>query len=332
MKLGVFGGSFNPIHKGHLNSLNSLQVKLQFDRLVVIPTGQNPLSYPIEGASCQQCLEMVQIALRNFSVEVDTCEIEKKGVSFTIDTLRQYSQRYPAWDIYLIVGLDQLECFHLWKEYREILKISHLVVTSRPGYEFPKKISDLSVGLQGFVQHYFKDKIQLTTSRSIIFHTLEDMDVSSTEIRENIRKGECVEKMLPSEVLDYIHQHQLYGSIEDKVPEFKILTQSVAYTLFDKNAIRVKAYDMSQLQAPTEFNLIASGQSPRHTKALSEYVIRGVKEEFDLYPQGIDGQLESQWIVLDYGSLMVHLFYDFIRWRYNLENLWHQGVDMEWVP
>ena len=329
MKLGIFGGSFNPIHNGHLNSLNSLREKMPLDRLFVVPTGQNPLVLPTGGATSKQRWEMVQIALRGLPIDIDPFEIQKGGLSFTIDTLNQYHKSYKNWDIYLIIGLDQFLCFHQWKDYREILTKSHLIVTSRPGNEFPEEISDLPNEWQSLIQSYSKDKIQLTTGRSITFHPLDDMDISSTEIRRNMRKGWPVAEMVPPEVLDYMNTNQLYEPIESHISDFKGLTESAAQVLIDKNAIRVKAYDMTHLQHPTEFNLIASGNSTRHTKALSEYIVHGLKEKFNIYPQGTDGQLESQWIVLDYGSLMVHLFYDFTRWKYRLEDLWYQGKDME---
>ena len=329
MKLGVFGGSFNPIHNGHLNSLNHLQKKMGFDRIFVVPASQNPLRSKIEGPSPKQRLEMTQIALRGSSFDLDASEIKKGGLSFTIDTLQGYHKKYEGWEISLIIGLDQLSYFHKWKDYEKILNENHLIVTSRPGEKFPAKASDLPTEIQSFVDDYSHHKIKLKTGQTITFLQLNDMDVSSTEIRRKLRKGVSVVEMLPHSVLEYINNNKLYEPLENKVECFKDLTQSAARTLFDKKGIRVKAYDVSHLEQPTEFQLIASGTSTRHTIALSEYVIAGIKEKYGIYPQGIEGQFEGRWIAIDYGSLMVHLFYDFVRWKYNLEDLWTEGVDME---
>lgn len=329
MKLGIFGGSFNPIHNGHLNGLNCLQEKIQFERLFVIPTSQNPLRHPIEGPSSEQRLEMLRIALKSLPFDLDPSEIEKGGVNFTIDTLQGYHEKYKGWEISLIIGLDQLSYFHKWKGYQKILSENHLVVMSRPGDEFPKNISDLQPEIQSLVKDYGNNEIRLKTGRTIIFHQLDDKEISSTEIRKNLRSGVSVEEMLPPGVLEYINSYHLYEGLTNRVRDFRDLTEVAARILLDKRGIRVKAYDVSHLEQPTEFNLIASGTSTRHTLALSEYVVNGIKERFDIYPQGVEGQTEGCWVVLDYGSLMVHLFYDFIRWKYNLEDLWAKGLDME---
>ena len=329
MKLGIFGGSFNPIHNGHLNSLSCLQKEIGFDRLFVVPTPQNPLRLQIEGSTPQQRLEMARIALKGSSFELDSSEIEKGGGSFTIDTLQGYHSQYEDWEISLIIGLDQLSHFHKWKDYQKILSENHLIVTSRPDDEFPEKVSDLQPEIQFLVEDYFDNKMKLTTGQTITFHQLNDIEVSSTKIRTNLRQGVPVAEMIPSGVLEYITRHNIYEPLESKVRDFRVLTEWAAHLLFDKRGFRVKAYDVSRLQQPTEFNLIASGTSTKHAVALSDHVIAGVKEKFDIYPQGIEGQSEGYWIVLDYGSLMVHLFCDYVRWQYQLEELWVEGLDLE---
>ncbi|MCB0413054.1 MAG: ribosome silencing factor, partial [Bdellovibrionales bacterium] len=101
--------------------------------------------------------------------------------------------------------------------------------------------------------------------------------------------------------------------------------------LFDRKAARIKGFDLRELDTISEYSIIASGTSTRHAVALSEIIIENVKEEFGVYPYAVEGQSEGRWIVLDYGSLMIHLFYDHAREAYNLEDLWKKSLELELV-
>jgi nicotinate-nucleotide adenylyltransferase len=93
--------------------------------------------------------------------------------------------------------------------------------------------------------------------------------------------------------------------------------------------LNVKGFDLRPTTAPTEFSLVASGTSTRHTAALAEGVLSAVKEEFNVFPQSVEGMAEGRWVLLDYGSLIVHVFYDFVRQEYRLEELWREARDLE---
>ncbi len=340
MRLGIFGGSFNPIHNGHINSLVSLYKALGLNRLFVVPAAQNPLRPPVEGASPWHRLEMVQIALKETPFELDPFELEKGGLSFTINTLQRYHSRYRNWEVSLIIGIDQFLHFHQWKDYKTILCKNDLVITSRPGENLPQKSSEIPPIFRSFLApphtptsstYSMAYEVKLKTGRSLIFYPLEDRNISSTQIRDNLRKGVSVAEMIPSEVLEYIHHRKLYksGDVDTDDSDFKVLTEFAARILCDKGGIQVRAFDVSHLDRPTEYYLIASGTSTRHTTALAEHMVMGLKKKWTVTPQGTEGELEGRWIALDYGSLIVHVFYDFVRWEYRLEELWQDGIEME---
>lgn len=330
MRVGIFGGSFNPPHMGHLNSLNTVLKKAGLDQIRVVPAAQNPLKLPIEGPSPEDRLEMTRKALESYGAAfvVDEQEIQRGGLSYTIDTVLNIRKEVSAEDLYLIIGLDQLESFDEWHKAKEILKETNLIVTSRPGFQFPSSEAELPAVLSGLVEEFDFNFIELKSGRSIQFLKLQDVEVSATELRKWLRTGKNVSKYIPLSVESYIREKGLYKNLGDRIGDYQKFTQFCAQTLYDKKGINIKGFDLRKLSAPSEFTLIASGTSTRHTSALGENIIRAVKEEYNVHPQSIEGIDEGRWVVLDYGSLIVHLFYDFVRQEYSLENLWKEGSDM----
>ena len=330
MRVGIFGGSFNPPHNGHINSLQTVHKKLGIDKIYVLPNMQNPLKVPVEGPTPAQREEMVKLALSSYesAFEVDNQEINRGGLSYTIDTVLAYRKTVKAEDLYLIIGADNLESFNEWKEYKKILSECNLIVTTRPGFHIPTDEDELPGYLKDLVEEYDFNFLELKTGRNIQFITLEDIEVASSELRKALRTGKSVQKHLSLQVENYIKDQGLYKPMGDRIGDFRKFTDFCAQALFDKKAIAVMGYDLRELSAPTEYALIASGTSTRHASSLAEHVADRVKEEYGVLPQGIEGVAEGRWVVLDYGSLMIHLFYDFVRIEYSIEKLWKDGKDL----
>lgn len=330
MKIGIFGGSFNPPHMGHINCLTTVQKKAGLDKVFVVPSCQSPLKTPIEGPTPEQRLDMIKLAIQGFGsqFEVDEQEIVRGGTSYTVDTLKSYAKKYKADDIYLIVGADHLESFDSWKDYKQILKEANLIIATRPGFEIPSSKEKLPRYLQEFILEYDFNFVELTTGRNLQFLRLQDVDVSASELRKMIRSGRPVEKFLPLSVESYIKEKNLYKASLDKVRDYEKFTEFCAHQLFSRKAINVKGFDLRKISAPSEFALVTSGTSTRHASSLAENLVRAVKDEFRLNPLSIEGVDEGRWVVVDYGSLIVHIFYDFVRQEYNIERLWKDGSDM----
>jgi nicotinate-nucleotide adenylyltransferase len=315
---------------GHNNVISSVHSRLNLDLVAVVPATQNPLKPPVEGPSGQQRLEMLKTGLAGLPfVTIDDREIAKGGVSYTIDTVRAYAETVAPENLYLIVGLDQFDDFDKWKNYEEILTLANLVVVTRPKHTLPFSEEDLAPGLHKLVAVFDRQFIALTTGRSIEILRLQDVDVSSTEVRKRLRTGRNVDRDLSIEVEEYIRANSLYGPLGPKIGDYEVFTRFCAQALFAKKAINVKAFDLRGIDAPTEFTLIASGTSTRHASSLAESVARAVKDEFNVFPQSMEGSSEGRWVVLDYGSLIVHVFYDFVRQEYRLEDLWSKGYHLE---
>lgn len=330
MRVGIFGGSFNPPHMGHINSLVTVQKKAGLDKIHVVPAAQNPLKMEVEGPTAEQRLELVKHALSTYGKQfyVDDQEIRRGGLSYTIDTVMNLRQNMDPEDLYLVIGADQFEEFSQWKDYQKILTEANLIVTTRPGWDIPQEADELPEYLKALVAEYDFNFIELKTGRNVQFIRLQDIEVSASEVRKLLRTGRPVEKVLPLSVESYIRDHKLYRPIGDKIGDFAKFTEFCANVLFSKKGIQVRGFDLTGMAAPTEYALIASGTSTRHAVSLAENVISAVKEEYNVLPQSLEGTDEGRWVLVDYGSLIVHVFYDFVRQEYSLEKLWKDGKEM----
>lgn len=329
-KIGLFGGSFNPPHIGHVNVATTVQKKLGLDIIHIIPAAQNPLKHPVEGPTPEQRLQMTALAFDTYGEKflVNDCEIKRGGKSYTIDTLRWFQQQFPKDDLYLIVGFDAFEDFGQWKDANQILELAHLIVVSRPGGDFPESKETLPEFFKPYAANFEFNVLELKTKKTIQFLSLKDIEISAADLRKKIRAQRNTEKFLPLSVESYIREHHIYQTLGPKVGDYEKFTHFCKDFLNSKKAINVLAFDLRELTAPTEFSLIASGTSTRHSVSLADNLIQAVKEEYGVYPQSLEGITEGRWVLVDYGSLIVHVFYDFARQEYQLEQLWKNGKQL----
>ncbi len=330
MKIGIFGGSFNPPHMGHINSIQTVAKKLGLSKVHVVPAAQNPLKTPVEGPTPEQRIELTKLAFAQYGETyfVDDQEIKRGGLSYTVDTVLNLRKEYDANDLFLIIGADKFEELSQWKDYQKILSEVNIVVTTRPGYDVPESLEEMPGYLKPLVADFDFNFIELTNGRSIQFITLRDIEVSSTEVRKWLRTGKPVEKYLPLAVESFIKEHKLYRNLGDRIGDYQKFTEFCANILFSKKGINVRGFDLTQTSAPSEFTLITSGTSTRHAAAMAENIAIAVKEEYNVHPQSVEGIDEGRWVLVDYGSLIIHIFYDFVRQEYNLESLWREGKDL----
>lgn len=330
MRIGIFGGSFNPPHIGHLNSLLTVSRKAGLDKVIVMPSHQSPLKVPIEGPDVEERLQLIQKAVQTLGdkFEVSDAEIKRGGKSYTVDTITEIKKHHPKDEIFLIIGMDQFDQFSDWKSPKKILSEANLIVTSRPGFHFPESADEMpSIIAEDIIERDF-NFIELKSGRNIQFIKLEDVDISSSQLRKWLRSGRGVSRYIPLAVESYIKEKNLYPASKEKVKDYRTFVDFCAKALDDKKAINLKALDLRSVDAPTEFVIIASGTSTRHASGLGESLLRIVKEEFNLLPLSVEGIDDGRWVVIDYGSLMIHIFYDFVRQEYALENLWKDAKEI----
>lgn len=330
-KIGIFGGSFDPIHYGHINSLNTVREKMNLDQILVVPTAESPLKVKTQGESPEIRLEMLELGLAGEGdyFKVSDVEIQRGGTSYTVDTLRELQNQNPEQQYYLIIGMDQLEQFDQWKNYEEILNRVDLIVTSRPGLQFPKILRQFPAGIAPLVEDFDGQVALLKNDRNIYLVQLDDVEASSSEIRRKLRLGQPIHGLVPPGVVKHIEDNQLYAALGQKIGDFEKFTTFCAQILKDQGGILVRGFDLTEVESPTDFSLITSGTSVRHSAGLAEKVIEETRKKFGVWPQGIEGIKEGRWVVIDYGALIIHVFYDFVRQEYRLEELWKKGREIK---
>ena len=194
--IGIFGGSFDPVHKGHKKLALFMCERLGLRKMLIIPAGLSPFKTS-SGASSLQRFRMCELAFPEDIFSVSDIEIRREGKSYTIDTVKAVKELYPDEKIYLITGSDQLLSFNRWYKFDEILRNVTLAAVSREGTVGEEELSR------------FADMNLRKYGECLIF-SFEPFEVSSTEIREKIRKDEDILPYLEEEVIQYISSEGLY--------------------------------------------------------------------------------------------------------------------------
>ena len=325
-KVVVFGGSFDPIHLGHTACLRHLTERMDLSKVFLVPTSINPLKIETPPASQQDRMEMIRLALHQFSPEVsiDKNEIEKEDAAYTWDTLQRYLEDYEGSGIYLAMGQDSFMQMDQWKNFEDILSKVNIIVLSRPPFIRPFSLEDFPQGIQPLIHSYEKGFCLLKTNLSIEFVKIDTEDISSSDIRRRLRRGKKVGSFLPMEVEKYIVENQVYPQAQSQDINFEELTQFCGKFL-DEKAMNAVGYDLRDVEKPFDFSIVSSATSTKQAQSLAKNLRDAVKEEFGLSPFVEDGYSEGRWVVLDYAGLVVHVFYDFVRQEYHLEQLWAEG-------
>lgn len=209
MSIALFGGTFNPVHFGHLKIAQEMADLLQVEQMRLLPCSIPPhREAPEVGA--KQRLAMLDLALDSQSaLEADDTELNRAGPSYTIDTLklvrREIGQTVP---LFLCLGMDVLTTLNTWHCWQLLLDYCHIAVSPRPGWAEPEKGN-----LASWIDQHRLDnltEVKKTSHGHIYFCDLMMLELSSTAIRENVKRGESISSMTPDAVVNYIKQHQLY--------------------------------------------------------------------------------------------------------------------------
>lgn len=219
MRIGVFGGTFNPVHYGHLRAAEEAQFALGLDKVLFVPAGNPPLKE--DGLACiEDRARMVELAIAaNPSFELSCSEADTGGKSYTVDTLRLLGLQNPEASLVFILGVDAFCDIHLWKDPGELMTMADLLVLSRPGYSFApvtglpyadvpdQVVASLDSG------NINRAEGSLTSGRKLHLLRITGMGISASMIRELIMNGESARYLLPESVESFIMSNGLYGQI-----------------------------------------------------------------------------------------------------------------------
>jgi nicotinate-nucleotide adenylyltransferase len=189
MKLGLFGGSFDPVHLGHLLVAQAAVEELGLDRLFFIPAAQSPFKTENKITPAEIRLQLLRLALAGkMNYEIDEQEIRRGGISYSIETLRDYAKRFPGAQLFYLIGADNISKLNEWREAAELAKLAEFIAIPRPGEtvaEFPKPFRGRI--LKGF-----------------------PIEISSSQIRARVKAGLLIENLVPPFIADAIHAAKLY--------------------------------------------------------------------------------------------------------------------------
>lgn len=195
--IGILGGTFDPVHIGHLHMADAVYKYMNLEQVMFIPAYVAPHKVGMDIAPADDRYAMTKLAIEPYSYfTVSDLELRRSGVSYTVDTLRELHRQYPEKQLYFIIGADSVEQLHTWNSIEEMLQLATFIGAGRPGYE-------------GIMDNVVKNLGEEARQHIMLLNTPE-YDVSSTDIRERIREGASLMNLVPKVVEDYIYAHGLY--------------------------------------------------------------------------------------------------------------------------
>ncbi len=212
MRIGLFGGTFDPVHNGHLEIAEKVWHWFSLDRLYFIPAAQSPHKQQRPEATAWDRFAMLVLATqRSAAFYVSAVELERGGVSYTIDTIREFRHRLgEEAELYFIIGADAFQEITHWKAYDHLLRLMNLVVVPRPKY--PLSVERLPDDIRARVRTFVPEQDRVEEGGPWIYvcsgiHS----EISATAIREARRRGEAIARWIPPEVAAYIEKYHLYS-------------------------------------------------------------------------------------------------------------------------
>lgn len=195
MRIGLFGGTFDPIHCGHIRCALAVKDEFSLDLVLFIPS-KSPVHKQGVGAGSEDRANMIELALDGaHGFELSRIELDRESPSYSVLTVREVAAKYPGADLFFMLGMDAFNTLKIWKEYRELMRMTSFIVMRR-GDEVA-------------------DEELVRGARRVCFAENELVDISSTEVRDRITSGESLDEIIPPAVLRYIREKRLYEPLTD---------------------------------------------------------------------------------------------------------------------
>lgn len=202
--IGIMGGTFDPIHYGHLVTAEAVRAEYGLERVFFVPSGHPPHKEDQKVTYAEQRFLMTFLAIAgNYYFEVSRMEIERPGKSYAYDTITAFRKLFPDYRIYFITGADAVKEILTWHRFDELLDLCSFVGATRPGY----CLEDMLKGDEQLVAPDYMDKITVIE--------VPAMAISSSEIRKRVREGKPIKYLLPEDVEQYIYKHGIYMTEEN---------------------------------------------------------------------------------------------------------------------
>jgi len=210
--IGVFGGTFDPIHYGHIKTALSVKQDLNLTQIRFIPN-RIPPHREQPWLNVEQRLSLLKIALKGYAdVVIDERELNRDGPSFMVDTLKSLRSDFPDEDLCLIIGMDAFMCITTWFQWRSLFDLCHLVVTTRPGFNENSIIDQMRAEDYQFLSTKMvahADALRPRETGKILLKSVPQLDISSTQIRAKLLRNEDVSEWMPEDVSSRLSEDSL---------------------------------------------------------------------------------------------------------------------------
>ncbi len=207
--VGILGGTFDPVHNGHLHLATTFLEQLKLAEILFVPSN-NPPHRPAPLASPEQRLEMLKLAVENHPhLKIDDCELERGGISYTIDTLKLIRNKIGEAPLCLIMGMENFRTLNHWHQWQSLLDYAHIVIVNRPERDENINSEEIKNFMSTFITTAIED-LRDQAAGCILRLDIPMLDISSTQIRNNIHSNLDSESLLSDKVLDFIHTQHLY--------------------------------------------------------------------------------------------------------------------------
>lgn len=211
MRIGILGGTFDPVHEGHIYLAKKVCQKLALDKVLFIPTYLPPHKKGVKVTPAKHRYNMLKLAVSgNKKFKISDMEIKRKGRSYSVETLRRLRKKYgKKAELFFITGSDSLKELNKWKNLKEILSLCKFVVAKRPGFSIKK------------------------APKNFVFIKINAKDISARDIRKKIKSGKSISNLIPGAVKNYIYKYKLYGAL---AAFLFLMFNSVAYSSQNESA------------------------------------------------------------------------------------------------
>jgi nicotinate-nucleotide adenylyltransferase len=198
MKTGILGGTFDPVHNGHIMIAGEAVSRLELDEVLFVPTSRTPLKEDSVITPVEHRVNMIELAISgNPAFRLSRIEIDRAGISYTVDTIAALKKELGnAAELYFIIGMDSLMTLPRWKDPERLVSMCRLVAVSRPGYDI-RDTGEMEKEVQGL-------------SGSLIIFDKPELDISATDIRRRAAEGLPIGGLVPAAVEEYIRENKLY--------------------------------------------------------------------------------------------------------------------------
>lgn len=358
-KTGVMGGTFNPVHIGHLRAAEEAIEMLDLDTFLFIPAAVPPHKSDPEIQDFEHRWEMLRLATQgNPRFQLSDLERKLPGKSYTVKTLTKLQEVFSEeTDLYFLLGLDAFLELDTWWRYKELFRLAHMVIVRRPGYREKDLVPFLNEKISS---DYRWDDVcgcfQHPELRSVYYLQITPLDISSSQIRHLRAKKRSIRYLVPDEVMRYIEKADLYHAegagripVNKQKSEAYEETKSIVNVTVEINKsmdARKKAIlciqeiaehkgrepvllDVSSLSSFADYFIICAGKSGRQVQGIADRVEESLRKQ-GIRPLGVEGRGEGQWVLMDYGDVIIHIFYEPVRSFYDLESLWSDAQKVVW--